>query len=99
MEYCRLVLELTPGLAVGRKAVKRAVQLEQQVLGVGQSMHGSVIDIPYTSLLKSLGIDWLPAFKWLSSIRPTIERLPSAICAMQFSATKGCRSASLFELP
>src|SRR5580698_5008617 len=66
---------------------------------VGQSMQGSVIDIPYSSLLKSFGIDWLPAFKWLSSISPTMERLPSTICVTQFSATSGCRSASLFELP
>jgi len=30
---------------------------------VSQSMHGSVIDMPYTSLLKSLGIDWAPALQ------------------------------------
>ncbi len=66
---------------------------------VCQSMHGSVIDRPYSSLLKSFGMGWLPAFKWLSSISPTMERLPSTICATQFSATMGCRLGSLFELP
>jgi sulfoxide reductase heme-binding subunit YedZ len=30
---------------------------------VCQSMHGSVMDRPYSSLLKSFGMDWLPAFK------------------------------------
>ena len=46
---------------------------------LSQPMHGSVIDTPYSSVERSFGMRWLPAFKWLSSIRPTIERLPSRI--------------------
>src|SRR5450631_4369435 len=37
---------------------------------LGQSMHGSVIDTPYSRLLKSFGMGGLAAFEWLSSIRP-----------------------------
>jgi len=42
---------------------------------------------------------WFPGFKWLSSISPTIERLPSRIWATQFSATSGWTLGSLLELP
>src|SRR5882672_3577268 len=65
---------------------------------VGQSMQASVTDTPYLSCFRSAGIDWLPAFILLSSIKPTIDRLPSMIWWAQSLATSGCRLWSLLEL-
>src|SRR5690348_15411031 len=44
---------------------------------VAQSIHGSVIDMPYLSDARSVS-GWLPAPMLLSSIRPIIARLPLA---------------------
>jgi hypothetical protein len=51
--------------ALARFATPRSdsCSLSSRVSVVAQSMQGSVIDIPYSSLLKSFGMDWLPAFK------------------------------------
>src|SRR4029453_5959449 len=43
---------------------------------VFQSMHLSVTETPYLSWLKSWGMGWLPSSRLLSTIMPTIERLP-----------------------
>jgi hypothetical protein len=66
---------------------------------VGQSIQASVTDTPYFSCDRSAGMDWLPQCRWLSSMRPTMERLPSTTWFAQFSATSGCKPGSLFELP
>ncbi|MCY1453124.1 hypothetical protein D9M71_700950 [compost metagenome] len=63
-----------------------------------QSMQASVIDTPYCRSARSFGIAWAPQFKWLSTIRPMIDLLPSRIWLATFSITSGCRAGSLLEL-
>jgi hypothetical protein len=58
---------------------------------VSQSMHASVTETPYCSLLRSAGIACCPACRLLSSISPTIEVLPSAIWCTQSAKTSGCK--------
>ncbi|MCY1248093.1 hypothetical protein D9M72_614850 [compost metagenome] len=65
---------------------------------VSQSMQASVTETPYLSWLRSFGIDWLPQPRWLSTIRPTMEVLPSRIWLATLSMTRGCRAGSLLEL-
>ena len=43
-----------------------------------QSMQASVMDWPWTRSLEGRGKGWLPATRLLSSMAPTIERVPEA---------------------
>src|SRR5260370_36836781 len=56
---------------------------------VAQSIHGSVIDMPYLSDARSVS-GWLPAPILLSSIRPIIARLPLATCLTNALSIVGC---------
>src|SRR5690606_21581721 len=65
---------------------------------VAQSMQASVMETPYLRSHRFLGMLWLPQPRWLSTIRPMIELLPSTIWLVTFSMTSGCRAGSLLEL-
>src|SRR5690606_40844126 len=55
---------------------------------VSQSMQASVMETPYLRSHRFLGMLWLPQPRWLSTIRPMIELLPSTIWLVTFSMTK-----------
>src|SRR5262245_25521877 len=62
---------------------------------VPQSTHGSVTETPYLRSLSFAGIGWLPGKRFDSTIRPTIERLPSWIWCEQSWKTSGWSAWSL----
>src|SRR5690554_384163 len=65
---------------------------------VSQSIQASVTDTPYFRSARFSGMDWLPQFMLLSTIRLWIDWLPSRIWWVTSCITSGWMPGSLLEL-